>query len=135
MAFVATYLNFQGKTEEAFNFYQSVFGGEFEGEGFGRFGEMAPDAADQIMHVELKITGGFSLMGSDAPASMCPPVIQGNNMHISLSPDTLEEAQRLFTELSAGENVTMALEKMFWGAYFGTFQDKFGIHWMINVIA
>lgn len=134
MACVSTYLNFAGKTEEAFNFYKSVFGGEFEGEGINRFGEMAPDAANQVMHVELKIMNGFSLMGSDAPASMCPPVVEGNNVHISLSPDTLEDAQRLFSALSKGGSVTMPLDKMFWGAYYGSFVDKFGIHWMINAM-
>lgn len=95
---------------------------------------MAPDAANQVMHVELKIMNGFSLMGSDAPASMCPPVVEGNNVHISLSPDTLEDAQRLFSALSKGGSVTMPLDKMFWGAYYGSFVDQFGIHWMINAM-
>lgn len=141
MARVSTYLNFVDNTEEAFEFYRSVFGGEFIG-GINRFGDMPP-APDQppmseadkklVMHVELGILGGHSIMGTDAPASMGFTITKGNNVHINLEPDTREEADRLFTGLSAGGKVEMPMQDMFWGAYWGNFTDKFGTKWMINV--
>ncbi len=144
MARVSTYLNFNGNTEEAFNFYKSVFGGEFAGGGIARFGDTPPvegqppmSEADKklIIHVELPILGGFSIMATDAPASMGFTLNTGNNMHINLEPDTKEETQRLFDELSAGGTVTMALQNLTVGAYFayyGSCTDKFGINWMFN---
>lgn len=140
MARVSTYLNFSDKTEEAFNFYQSIFGGEFEG-GINRFGDMPPQEGmpplsdsdkNLVLHMQLKILGGHVLMGSDAPASMGFTVNAGNNVHINLEPDTKEEADRLFNALSEGGQITMPIEDMFWGAYFGSCTDKFGIHWMVN---
>ena len=141
MARVSTYLNFARNTEEAFNFYKSVFGGEFGGMGISRFGDIPaqdgmPPLADAdknlIMHIELQILGGHSLMGTDAPESMGFKVNPGNNVHISLEPDSKEEAKKLFDGLSAGGKVTMDLQDMFWGAYYGSCTDKFGIQWMIN---
>ena len=132
------YLNFNGNTEEAFNFYKSVFGGEFAM--VGRFKDMpeeyrGPESEwNKIMHISLPIKGGSVLMGSDAPEHM-GKVIVGNNVNISLHPDTKEEADKLFGGLSAGGNVVMPMADAFWGAYFGMFVDKFGIHWMINVDA
>lgn len=140
MAAVSTYLNFPRNTEEAFNFYRSVFGGEFAG-GINRFADIPPmdgmppmPEADKnlVMHVELTIMGGHVLMGTDAPESMGFTVIKGNNTHINLEPDSKQEAERLFTALSAGGKVTMPLQDMFWGAFFGSFADKFGINWMVN---
>lgn len=140
MARVSTYLNFPDCTEEAFHFYQSVFGGEFIG-GIHRFSEVPPqkDAppmseADKnlVMHIELPILGGHVLMGTDAPASMGFTVISGNNMSINLEPDTRAETDRLFKTLSAGGKVTMRLQDMFWGAYYGSCTDKYGIQWMLN---
>ncbi|HLP32141.1 MAG TPA: SRPBCC domain-containing protein [Bacteroidia bacterium] len=140
---VCTYVNFPGNTEEAFLFYQSVFKTKFTGNGIQRFGDLPDDAdhppvADElkklVLHVELPITANHILMGTDAPEEMGFKVVQGNNMHISLEPDTREEAERLFNELSADGNITMPLQDMFWGAYFGSFTDKYGINWMINFL-
>jgi len=141
MARTSTYLNFPRNTEEAFIFYKSVFGGEFQG-GINRMGEVPPQEgmpplADEdknlVMHVALPITGGHLLMGTDAPESMGFNVVVGNNVHISLEPDTREEAERLFNALAAGGKITMALQDMFWGAYYGSCTDKFGVQWMVNV--
>ena len=140
MARVSTYLNFNGNTEQAFEFYRSVFGGEFPG-GIRRFKDM-PASADQpplpvdtghmVIHVELALLGGHMLMGTDAPESMGFTVNAGNNVHINLEPDTRAEADRLFTALTAGGTTDMPLQDMFWGAYFGSLTDQFGIHWMVN---
>jgi PhnB protein len=141
MARVNTYLNFPRNTEEVFNFYKSVFGGEFGGNGIMRFGDIPPSdemppmaEADKklIMHIELPIIGGHSLMGTDAPESMGFNVSFGNNIYISLEPDTRAETKKLFDGLSAGGKVEMALDDMFWGAYYGSCTDKFGVKWMFN---
>lgn len=138
---VSTYLNFPGNTEEAMLFYKSVFRTEFVGKGLQRFGEIPegdgnppiPDAIkDMILHVELPITGGHILMATDAPKEMGFTLNRGNNMHICIEPESREEAKRIFDELSSGGTVTMPLEDMFFGAYFGEFSDKYGINWMIN---
>lgn len=143
MARVSTYLNFNGKTEEAFVFYRSVFGGEFNG-GIHRFKDAPPapgqpplDVAtgNMVIHVELALLGDHVLMGTDAPESMGFKLVQGNNAHINLEPDTRAEAERLFNGLSAGGKVEMPLQDMFWGAYFGSFRDKFGTQWMVNCSA
>ena len=138
---VSSYLNFDGKTEEAFLFYREVFKTEFIGEGIQRFSDIPassehPPVAEEIkkmvLHVELPILGGHILMGTDAPKEMGFTMTNGNNMHICMEPETREEADRLFNELSAGGNVTMPMADMFFGAYFGEFSDKYGINWMIN---
>lgn len=144
MARVSTYLNFSRNTEEAFLFYKSVFGGEFSGGGVARFGDFPPPAgappladADKnlIMHIELPILGGHVIMGTDAPESMGFKVDQGNNVYINLEPDTKEETKKLFDALSKGGKVEMELQDMFWGAYYGSCTDKFGIRWMFNCAA
>lgn len=141
MSRVSTYLNFTRNTEEAFKFYQSVFGGEFTRGGIARFRDIPPsdDAPpigetdkDLVMHIELPITGGHLLMGTDAPESMGFTVNKGNNVHINIEPDSRAETKKLFDALSAGGTVTMELQDMFWGAYFGSCTDKFGIQWMFN---
>jgi PhnB protein len=141
MAQTSTYLNFPRNTEEAFNFYKSVFGGDFQDGKIHRFGEIppmegAPPMADAdknlVMHIALPILGGHLLMGTDAPESMGFKVNKGNNVHISLHPDSKKEADELFSKLSAGGEVEMPMADMFWGDYFGSVKDKFGIHWMIN---
>lgn len=141
MASVSTYLNFERDTEAAFNFYKSVFGGEFNGSGINRMGAAPPQPgmpplaeADKklVMHVELTILGGHTLMGTDAPESMGFKLTKGNNVHINLQPDTRKETQRLFKALSNGGKVTMELADMFWGDYFGSCTDKFGVNWMFN---
>lgn len=93
---------------------------------------MADAVKNMVLHVELPITAHHILMGTDAPKEMGFTVTQGNNMHISLEPDTRAEAKRLFEGLSAGGNISMPLQDMFWGAYFGSFTDRYGINWMIN---
>ena len=141
MSRVSTYLNFSHDTEKAFNFYKSVFGGEFHGDGITRFGsiphtEGMPELSDAdknlILHVELPILGGHVLMGTDAPESMGFNLKFGDNMHINLEPDTREETKRLYDALSADGKITMELDDMFWGAYFGSCTDKFGVNWMFN---
>ena len=137
MATMNTYLNFMGNTEEVFNFYKSVFGGEFAG--LMRFKDY-PDAckdvpaADQnkIIHVALPIGKNNLLMGTDALESLGQKLIIGNNISISLNVDSEKEADTLFNKLGAGGNVGMPLMKMFWNAYFGMVTDKFGIQWMVN---
>lgn len=134
MAKLNPYLNFDGTCEEAFNFYKTVFGGEFTY--FSRMGDMAAmEASDEdrnlVMHVSLPI-GSDILMGSDVPTSMKYLFKSGNNNYISITPDTREEADRIFNELSADGEVEMPMEEMFWGDYFGSFKDKYGIYWMIN---
>ena len=140
MARVSTYLNFPRSTEEAFNFYKSVFGSEFTGP-IDRFSSVPPQEgappmaeADKnlVMHVELSILGGHVLMGTDAPESMGFTVTPGNNVYINLEPDTKAEADKLFAALSEGGKVEMQMQDMFWGDYFGSFEDKFGIKWMVN---
>lgn len=141
MARTSTYLNFERKTEEAFDFYKSVFGGEFREGGIRRFVDTPPSPnmppidpkdGNLVMHVELSITGGHLLMGTDAPESMGFKVIFGNNISLNLEPDSKEEADRLFKLLSTDGNVTMPIQDVFWGAYFGSCTDKFGVHWMVN---
>jgi len=140
MARTSTYLNFARSTEEAFNFYKSVFGTEFVG-GIARFGdippqegqpEMSDDDKQLVMNVQLPILGGHLLMGTDAPESMGFQLNQGNNVYICLDPDTRAEADALFAALSEGGKVEMALQEMFWEDYFGSLVDKFGVQWMIN---
>lgn len=143
MSRVSTYLNFPRNTEQAFNFYRSVFGGEFTG-GIQRFSEvpqqegmpaMKAEDTNLIMHIELPILGGHVLMGTDAPESMGFTVTLGNNVYINLEPDTRAQADRLFAKLSEGGKVDMALQEMFWGGYFGSCADRFGVQWMINCSA
>jgi PhnB protein len=140
MARVSTYLNFPGTTEQAFEFYRSVFGGEFSFP-VQRFRDMPPqpDAPpcspadlDLVLHVELTILGGHVLMGTDAVESMGFKVQQGNNVYINLEPDTRVETERLFNALAEGGQVQMPLQDMFWGAYYGSLVDRFGMQWMLN---
>jgi PhnB protein len=140
MAKLSTYLHFPRNTEEAFNFYQSVFGGDFVG-GVHRFSEVPPQEgqpsiaeADKnlVMHIALPILGGHVLMGTDAPESMGLNVHFGNNLHINLEPDTRTETDRLFNLLSQGGKIEMQPQVMFWGDYFGSCTDKFGVQWMFN---
>ena len=129
-------LHFDGNTEEAFNFYKSVFGGEFlsvmrwkESPG----GDKRPEEErDRIMHISLPIGNDNVLMAGDALESMGQKLNMGNNIHIAIGPDNKEEADRIFNALSEGGKIEMPLADTFWGAYFGMCEDIFGIHWMIN---
>ncbi len=140
MANVTTYLNFAGNTEEAFLFYQSIFGGEFSG-GIHRMGDMPPQEGqppmpdhlkNMIMHISLQILGCHLIQGTDAPEEMGFKVNMGNNVYINLEPDTREETDRLFNALGEGGKVEMAMAEMFWGSYYGSLKDKFGLQWMFN---
>ena len=138
MTTVNAYLTFNGNCLEAFNFYKSVFGGEFQY--VGRFGDMPaeagppakPEDSDKIMHVSLLISQETMLMGSDSGGEWASQFAQGNNFSISISTDSKDNADRFFTGLSAGGRVTMPMGKTFWGDYFGMFTDKFGINWMVS---
>ena len=136
MAKINPYLNFAGNTEEAFNFYKSVFGGEFAM--LQRFKDgpesdkLPPGLENMIMHVALPIGKGDLLMGTDAPEQMGFTINIGNNSYICISPDSKEEADHLYKGLSEGGIIEMELQEMFWGAYYGSFTDKFGIKWMVN---
>lgn len=141
MAGVGIYLNFPRNTEEAFTFYQSVFGTGLMGGGFIRFRDvpasdnMPPlpvEDLNLVMHCALTLPGGMTLMGSDAPESMGFRVNMGNNIYINLMPDTREETRRLFKALSENGVVETELQEMFWGDYYGSLTDKFGIRWMFN---
>lgn len=135
---VQPYLNFDGKAEEAFSFYKSVFGGEFTAN--MKMKEM-PDGdkipaeeQNRIMHIALPIGKDTLLMASDIMPSAGHTLQQGNQTYIMLNPETKDEADRLFNGLSAGGDIEMKMEDMFWGDYFGSFADKYGIKWMINVL-
>lgn len=138
MATINSYLNFNGRAEEAFNFYKSVFGGEFAA--LMRYSEaqacdempIAESEKNKIMHIALPIgTKGDVLMATDTPESMGQLTV-GNNFSIAYNADSRGEAEQIFNALSEDGNVEMPLADAFWGAYFGAFKDKFGISWMIN---
>jgi PhnB protein len=130
MANINPYLTFDGNCEEAFEFYRSVFGGEFPA--IMRFSDMMPDAGDdanKIMHIALPISEGSVLMGSDTPGD---DHTVGSNVSLAIGLADRDEADRLFNGLSAGGKVTMPMNDAPWGDYFGMFTDKYGFHWMIN---
>lgn len=136
MAQVNPYLVFNGTCEEAFNFYKSVFGGEFTH--IGKFKDMpsetplSEEVGNLVMHVSFPISAETILMGSDTNEAFGQSAIAGTNVSISINTESEEEAIKLYNGLSAGGKATMPLEKTFWGAFFGMFTDKFGIHWMVN---
>ncbi len=138
MATVNPYLNFNGTCEAAFNFYKSAFGGEFIN--FSRFNEMpqeedipvTPDEAERILHVALPISNETVLMGSDTSVAYGGAVNAGSNISMSINANSLEEAHKLYHSLSEGGNITMPMQKTFWGAHFGMFTDKYDINWMVN---
>lgn len=137
MKAVNPYLNFAGNTEEAFNFYKSVFGGEFLG-GIFRFKD-TPDATklnaadkEKIMHVALKMGESNMIMATDALESMGFKLTFGNNFYISIDAESKEEADKLFNALSEGGKIEVKMADQFWGAYFGSLTDKFNVKWMIN---
>lgn len=129
------YLNFSGNTEEAFNFYKSVFGGEFMT--VMRFKDVPseqkshPTEDNKIMHIALPVGANNVLMGSDVPEAF-PKAVTGTNMAISLTADSEEQAKSFFAGLSAGGQVQVPLDKAFWGSLFGMLTDKFGIQWMVS---
>ena len=140
MAAANIYLTFNGNCEDAFNFYKSVFGGEFPY--VGRYKDMPPateggkaftgEEGERIMHMSLPIGHGTYIMGSDTGGEWAAHYAQGNNFSISLNADSKEEADKLFNGLAADGQVTMPLNNTFWGDYFGMLTDKFGVAWMMS---
>lgn len=137
MTKVNAYLNFAGNAEEAFTFYKDVFGGDFSS--VVRFKDMPmegvdiPEAdQDKMMHISLPISEDCVLMASDALESLGQTIVQGNNVYVSLHPDSREEADRIFSALSQGADIEMPIADQIWGDYYGSLKDKFGIHWMVN---
>jgi PhnB protein len=137
MKAINPYLNFPGTAEEAFNFYKSIFGGDFIG-GINRFKDMPEsdkipeNEKDKIMHISLPIGNGNILMASDSLESMGYKVTAGTNFHLTIEAESKEEADKFFKDLSEGGKITMPMEDTFWGAYFGMLTDKFGINWMVD---
>ena len=136
MALINPHINFNGNAEEAFNFYKSVFGGEFAT--IVRFKDLsspeyqvAENDANKIMHIALPI-GKNILMGNDVPESMGQVNENENRSKIAISAESREEADKLFSGLSAGETVEAPIGDSPWGSYFGMFRDKFGIEWMVD---
>lgn len=137
MASANPYLNFPGNCAAAFDFYRSVFGGEYQN--LTKFSDVPADAgapsdpalADMVMHVALPI-GDSLLMGSDVPADM-GTVTPGTSTYVCVSPDTVEESRRAFDRLADSGTVEMPFERQFWGDYFGSCADRFGIRWMVVV--
>ena len=132
-----TYLNFAGNTEEAFKFYRSIFGGEFTS--VVRFKDMPMEGVkipkqdqNKIMHIGLPVGKDDVLMGTDSLESLGMKLVQGNNVYLSVHPDTKVEADRLFKALSAGGTVEMPIADQAWGDYYGSFKDKFGVLWMVD---
>ncbi len=137
MAQINPYLHFNGNAEEAFNFYKSVFGGEFAM--ISRFKDMemaerpiAENEAEKIMHIALAIGKNSVLMGCDTPEFMGKHNERENRSKISISAESKEEADHLFNGLSAGGEIEMPIEESAWGSYFGMFRDKFGFEWMVD---
>ncbi|HEX9252886.1 MAG TPA: VOC family protein, partial [Ignavibacteriaceae bacterium] len=127
---------FPGNTEEAFIFYKKVFGGDFLG-GIFRFKD-TPDSdkisegdRQKVMHVALPLGPNNMIMATDALESMGFKVTFGNNIYISIHTDSREEADKLFNGLSEGGKIEMPMADQFWGDYFGSLTDKFGVQWMV----
>ncbi len=130
------YLNFAGNTEEAFNFYKSIFGGEYamvmrykdtpEG------AKLSAEDAEKIMHIALPIGNGNVLMATDALESMGQKLNAGNNFSLSVHADSEEDSHRIFNALADGGKITVPIQMQFWGELFGQLKDKFGIQWMIT---
>ena len=137
MTTINPYLNFNGNTEQAFNFYKSVFGGDFLTvmrfkDAPQQCDKLAPADKDKIMHIALPIGDGNVLMATDSLESMGQKLTPGNNFSIAIAPKSRQEAERIFHGLSTEGKVQMPLQDMFWGAYFGMLTDQFGVQWMVN---
>ncbi len=133
------YLNFPGNAEEALNFYKSVFGGQFRS--LVRFKDMPmpgvklpKEDETKIMHIALPIGANDVLMASDALVSHGRKLVVGNNVYLSIFPDSKEEADRIFGALAASGSVEMPLATQVWGDYYGSLIDKFGIRWMVDLV-
>lgn len=135
---IHAYLNFERHTEDAFRFYERILGGTLTE--IHRFGsmpqdggfELTPEQKNLVMHVGLELPGGQMIMGSDMLPGMGPQRVEGNNFSISVHPNTRSEANRIFNALAEGGRITMPIADQFWGDYFGSLTDRFGINWMVN---
>jgi PhnB protein len=138
---IHAYLNFDDKAEAAFRFYEKVLGGTLSE--IHRFGSMPQDGGFEltneqknlVMHVALALPDGQMLMASDMLAGMGPQRVEGNNISLSVHPDSRQEADRIFNALAQGGAITMPLADQFWGDYFGSLTDQFGVNWMVNYSA
>ena len=135
MATINPYFNFNGKTEEAFDFYKSVFGGDYamvmRYKDAPKEHQMGESDGEKIMHMALPIGQHTMLMGSDWPDAYGNPV-DGSNVSISINAESKDEADKIFNSLAAGGQITMPMENTFWGSYFGMLKDKFGFNWMMS---
>jgi PhnB protein len=135
---IHAYLNFENKTEEAFRFYERILGGRLTE--FYRFGamprqggvELTSEQKNLVMHVGLVLPEGQMIMGSDMLPGMGPKRVEGNNFSLSVHPESREEADRIFKALGDGGRITMPIADQFWGDYFGSLTDRFGVNWMVN---
>ena len=132
-----SYLNFAGNAQEAFDFYKSVFGGDFSSA--VRFRDfpmegvaIAEEDQDKLMHIALPIGGDNVLMASDVLESLGQRLVQGNNVYVSVHPTSREEADRIFNALADGAEIEMPIADQAWGDYYGALKDKFGVQWMVN---
>lgn len=138
MAIVHPYLNYPGTCEAAFNYYKSIFGGEFTF--VGKFKDMPPQEGnnlseadkEKIMHISLPLRGGTMIMGSDIGGEWAADTVIGNNISLSITAASKEEADRYFNSLSEGGKISMPMDQTFWGDYFGMCKDKFDINWMVS---
>lgn len=133
---VNPYLNFDGKAEEAFLFYKSIFGGEFiahmKMSDAPDMNDLSKEEMNRVMHISLPLGKDTILMGSDILPSAGHSLNIGNNVYVSIHPESREEADRIFAGLSKGGDIEMPMADQFWGDYFGSLVDRFGIRWMIN---
>jgi PhnB protein len=137
MASINPHVHFNGNAEEAFEFYKSVFGGNFKKimrfkdlitEGF----QFPEEELNKIMHISLPISEGSTLMGSDVPNMLGVVNENENRSKITISAESKEEADKLFSGLSEGGTVEFPIAESPWGSYFGAFRDKYGVEWMIE---
>lgn len=136
MKSASPYLNFKGNTKEAFDFYKSVFGGEFQAvvkfRDFGSGMGLPEKDLDKIAHIALPLGPHAMLMGTDVVDGMGGPFTQGTNVYITLEPESVEEAERLFNALCAGGRTEMPLQKTEWAEKYGSCADRFGVQWMVS---
>lgn len=139
MAKINVYLDFNGNCREAFEFYKSIFGGEFLS--VNTYADMppmegmpplTPEQQGKILHITLSIGQNTVLMGSDAGIGFAPPANFGNNISLYIDTENRTESDRIYAALSEGGKASMPMEHTFWGAYFGALTDKFGVNWMVS---
>lgn len=135
---IHSYLSFDGTAEAAMHLYAAALGGTMTE--IRRFGAMPgaklpEELKNRVMHVGLNLPGGQAILASDTLPGMGPPRVQGTNFSLSIHPSSREEADRIFAALADGGTITMPMADQFWGAYFGMLTDRFGVQWMVNLLA